>query len=72
MQVPSNQLTTGLAFYLLFKLFIVDFLFMRFPRLRAKYDSASQIWATLPTDADLDARQKNEQVQFSSFFCSAL
>ena len=60
--VPSSQLFTGFGFYLVFKLFIIDFIFLRFPRLKAKYDTSAQIWMTLPTDADLDARHNIEQV----------
>ncbi len=34
---------------------------MRFPKLRAKYDT-SRIWQSLPTDAELEARNKAEEV----------
>lgn len=61
--VPANQLSTCLGFYLLLKLMLVDYVFLKFPRLRAKYDTSSLIWQTLPTDADLDARHKVEQVR---------
>ena len=54
--VPLPQLITVTGFYLLLKLFIIDYLFLRFPRLRAKYDTS--IWQSLPTDADLQARDK--------------
>lgn len=63
--VPASQLSTCLGFYLLFKLMLVDYVFLKFPRLRAKYDTSSLIWQTLPTDADLDARHKVEQVRKS-------
>ncbi|XP_046463501.1 GRAM domain-containing protein 4-like isoform X1 [Daphnia pulex] len=59
--VPAAQLSTFVGFYLLLKVMIVDYVFFKFPRLRAKYDTSSLIWQTLPTDADLDARRKVEQ-----------
>jgi hypothetical protein len=65
--VPAAQLSTFVGFYLLFKVMIVDYVFLKFPRLRAKYDTSSLIWQTLPTDADLDARHKVEQVNLPSF-----
>ncbi|KAK4022319.1 hypothetical protein OUZ56_007790 [Daphnia magna] len=40
---------------------VVDYIFLKFPRLRAKYDTSSLIWQTLPTDADLEVRHKVEQ-----------
>ena len=46
----------------LIRTFYVE-VFLKFPRLRAKYDTSSLIWQTLPTDADLDARHKVEQVK---------
>ena len=59
----SAQLLTLAGFYLVLKLFVVDFIFLRFPRLRQKYDTVAQIWMELPTDADLDAlRRRIEQV----------
>lgn len=58
----SAQLLTLAGFYLVLKLFVVDFIFLRFPRLRQKYDTVAQIWMELPTDADLDAlRRRIEQ-----------
>ena len=56
--VPAAQLSSWLGFYFLAKLFVVDFLFLKFPRLRAKYDTSALMWDDLPTDADLDAREK--------------
>jgi len=61
--MSSAQILTLTGFYMVLKLFVVDFIFMRFPRLRQKYDTTAQIWMELPTDADLDAiRRRTEQV----------
>lgn len=70
--VPAAQLSTFVGFYLLFKLMVVDYVFYKFPRLRAKYDTSSFMWQTLPTDADLDARHKVEQVSHSVFYLRPL
>ncbi|XP_057368789.1 GRAM domain-containing protein 4-like isoform X2 [Daphnia carinata] len=59
--VSAAHLSTFLGFYLLFKMMVIDYIFLKFPRLRAKYDTSSLIWQTLPTDADLEARHKVEQ-----------
>lgn len=67
--VPAAHLSTFLGFYLLFKMMVIDYIFLKFPRLRAKYDTSSLIWQTLPTDADLEVRHKVEQVtSFVAFF----
>ena len=61
--MSSAQILTLTGFYMVLKLFVVDFIFMRFPRLRQKHDTTAQIWMELPTDADLDAiRRRTEQV----------
>lgn len=38
------------------KLFVIDFIFKRCPRLRAKYDTPYIIWKSLPTDPQLKER----------------
>lgn len=59
---PASRIFTWLGLYLLVKLFVIDYVFFRFPRLRAKYDTSALMWDELPTDADLDAREMFEQV----------
>jgi len=59
--MSSSQIFTLVGFYFVLKLFVIDFVFLRFPRLRDKYDTSAQIWHDLPTDADLDARRKTDQ-----------
>uniref|UniRef100_A0A8C6FXZ8 GRAM domain-containing protein 4 n=1 Tax=Moschus moschiferus TaxID=68415 RepID=A0A8C6FXZ8_MOSMO len=44
------QLYTGIKF------FLIDFIFKRCPRLRAKYDTPYIIWKSLPTDPQLKER----------------
>lgn len=38
------------------KFFLIDFIFKRCPRLRAKYDTPYIIWKNLPTDPQLKER----------------
>lgn len=38
------------------KFFLIDFIFKRCPRLRAKYDTPYIIWRSLPTDPQLKER----------------
>lgn len=38
------------------KFFLIDFIFKRCPRLRAKYDTPYIIWKSLPTDPQLKER----------------
>ena len=68
--VPVAQLSATIGFYFLMKLFVVDAVFQRFPRLKEKYDTSSVIWDTLPTDADLNRARdiKLQQVGMHFFF----
>lgn len=50
--VPA--LSSGL--YAGIKFFLIDFIFKRCPRLRAKYDTPYIIWRSLPTDPQLKER----------------
>ena len=70
--VPAAQLSAIVGFYILMKLFVVDAVFQRFPRLKEKYDTSSVIWDTLPTDADLnrarDIKLQQVGINFSFVF----
>eukprot|EP00106_Octopus_bimaculoides_P015801 XP_014783243.1 PREDICTED: GRAM domain-containing protein 4-like isoform X4 [Octopus bimaculoides] len=43
------------------KVFIIDYMFEHFPRLKEKYDSSHRLWENLPTDAEY--RKKTTRVQ---------
>lgn len=45
-----------LGLYAGIKFFLIDFIFKRCPRLRAKYDTPYIIWKSLPTDPQLKER----------------
>lgn len=47
---PAAGLYAGIKF------FLIDFIFKRCPRLRAKYDTPYIIWKSLPTDPQLKER----------------
>ena len=51
---------TGL--YLGIKLFLLDYLFMRFPRFKMKYDSSYRMWQQLPTDAEYEKRSMKFEI----------
>ncbi|XP_048257748.1 GRAM domain-containing protein 4-like isoform X1 [Haliotis rufescens] len=44
------------------KLFLVDFMYLRFPRLRQKYDTSHQMWLNLPTDAEYEKRNMKTEL----------
>ena len=63
--LTASQIFTIIGLYFAVKLFILDYLFFRYPRLRQKYDSTSKLWDTLPTDAELN--RKRDLVIFSFY-----
>jgi hypothetical protein len=48
--------------YLGVKLFLVDYLFNRFPRLKIKYDSTYKMWMDLPTDAEFEKQSMKSEI----------
>ncbi|XP_076468693.1 GRAM domain-containing protein 4-like isoform X2 [Babylonia areolata] len=48
--------------YIGVKLFLLDYLFMRFPRFRMKYDSSFKMWQQLPTDAEYEKRSMKSEI----------
>lgn len=40
------------------KLFVIDPVYRRFPRVKAKYDSTAKLWENLMTDSELEKHQK--------------
>ncbi|KAJ7401064.1 GRAM domain-containing protein 4 [Pitangus sulphuratus] len=54
--LPYRILGLGLGLYVGTKFFLVDFIFKRCPRLRAKYDTPYIIWISLLTDPQLKER----------------
>ena len=52
-----SQTLCCIGLYLGIKWFIIDYIYYRFPRIRAKHDSVYQIWQTLPTDSQLEKQR---------------
>lgn len=52
---PTLFMLIGL--FLGIKLFIVNPIYHRFPKVKSRYDSTAKLWRELPTDAELSARQ---------------
>uniref|UniRef100_A0A8C2LCB4 GRAM domain containing 4 n=1 Tax=Cricetulus griseus TaxID=10029 RepID=A0A8C2LCB4_CRIGR len=53
---PYRLVGLALGLYAGIKFFLIDFIFKRCPRLRAKYDTPYIIWKNLPTDPQLKER----------------
>ncbi|XP_017899957.1 PREDICTED: GRAM domain-containing protein 4 isoform X1 [Capra hircus] len=53
---PFRLVGLALGLYAGIKFFLIDFIFKRCPRLRAKYDTPYIIWKSLPTDPQLKER----------------
>eukprot|EP00070_Physeter_catodon_P040384 XP_028347278.1 GRAM domain-containing protein 4 [Physeter catodon] len=53
---PYRLVGLAVGLYAGVKLFVIDFIFKRCPRLRAKYDTPYIIWKSLPTDPQLKER----------------
>ncbi|KAK7102250.1 GRAM domain-containing protein 4-like isoform X2 [Littorina saxatilis] len=48
--------------YLGMKLFLLDYLFLRFPRIKMKYDSSYKMWKDLPTDVEYEKRSMKSEI----------
>uniref|UniRef100_A0A8D0MSI6 GRAM domain-containing protein 4 n=5 Tax=Sus scrofa TaxID=9823 RepID=A0A8D0MSI6_PIG len=53
---PYRLVGLAVGLYAGIKFFLIDFIFKRCPRLRAKYDTPYIIWKSLPTDPQLKER----------------
>ncbi|XP_012935583.1 GRAM domain-containing protein 4 isoform X2 [Aplysia californica] len=54
--LPTPLLFFYAGLYLGIKLFIIDYIFNRFPRVKRKYDSTYRMWQELPTDLEFERR----------------
>uniref|UniRef100_A0A7M4EYV2 GRAM domain-containing protein 4 n=2 Tax=Crocodylus porosus TaxID=8502 RepID=A0A7M4EYV2_CROPO len=54
--LPYRIIGLAMGLYAGIKFFLIDFIFKRCPRLRAKYDTPYIIWTNLPTDPQLKER----------------
>uniref|UniRef100_A0A1I8GHX1 PRT_C domain-containing protein n=1 Tax=Macrostomum lignano TaxID=282301 RepID=A0A1I8GHX1_9PLAT len=61
--LPSTTCLKFASVYLGIKLFIIDALVARYPRLRRRFDGAVRLWRALPTDQQLGSVQVSEDVE---------
>ncbi|KAM5333870.1 GRAM domain-containing protein 4 isoform 1-T1 [Glossophaga mutica] len=59
---PYRLLGLAVGLYAGIKFFLIDFIFKRCPRLRAKYDTPYIVWKSLPTDPQLKERSSTAAV----------
>lgn len=59
---PSSQLFTVAGLYMGVKLFIIDYIFYRFPRVQQKHDTTARMWRSLPTDAQLERKHNRAEL----------
>ncbi|KAL8611224.1 hypothetical protein ACOMHN_013655 [Nucella lapillus] len=56
----ARKVQVGL--YLGVKMFLLDYLFLRFPRFRMKYDSSYKMWQQLPNDLEYGKRSMKSEI----------
>ncbi|XP_077487735.1 GRAM domain-containing protein 4-like isoform X2 [Amblyomma americanum] len=64
---PTSEVVKVLGTALVLKAFVLDYVFVRFPRVRAKYDLAWILWNELPTGPEIEkqARQNKKKEKLS-------
>ncbi|XP_077538451.1 GRAM domain-containing protein 4-like isoform X3 [Haemaphysalis longicornis] len=64
---PTSEVIKVLGTGLVLKAFVLDYVFVRFPRVRAKYDLAWILWNELPTGPEIEkqARQDKKKEKLS-------
>lgn len=64
---PTSEVIKVLGTGLVLKAFVLDYVFVRFPRVRAKYDLAWILWNELPTGPEIEkqARQDKKEKKLS-------
>lgn len=60
--------STALAFGI--KMFVIQYLFVKFPRLKQRHDTTNRLWKALPTDNQLEKRYQQAAVEMVSFVCT--
>jgi hypothetical protein len=48
--------------YMGLKWFVIEYVYHRFPRIKAKHDTVYRIWQTLPTDGELGRRSHQQAI----------
>ncbi|NXF66549.1 GRAM4 protein, partial [Ciccaba nigrolineata] len=68
--LPYRIIGLAMGLYAGIKFFLIDFIFKRCPRLRAKYDTPYIIWTSLPTDPQLKERSNATVSRRASLYYS--
>ncbi|XP_068257731.1 GRAM domain-containing protein 4 isoform X2 [Nyctibius grandis] len=68
--LPYRIIGLAMGLYAGIKFFLIDFIFKRCPRLRAKYDTPYIIWKSLPTDPQLKERSNATVSRRASLYYS--
>lgn len=60
--LPGKTLFTLIALYGGIKMFIIEYIFTRFPRMKRRHDSTYRIWKGLPTDSELEKQYQKAAI----------
>ena len=52
------------------KIFIINYIYNKYPRLKKKYDNTHRLWLTLPTDVQYDKKFVRDEVDKVRFWLS--
>ncbi|XP_064400185.1 GRAM domain-containing protein 4-like isoform X2 [Halichondria panicea] len=64
--LSNSYMLTLVGLFVGFKLFIIDNIYRKYPKVQEKYDTVHRLWKTLPTDAELYKRQSLTEEEFHS------
>ncbi|GFR78700.1 GRAM domain-containing protein 4-like [Elysia marginata] len=65
--LPTEQILYYAGILLGFKLFLIDYVYNRFPRVKRKYDSTYRLWQELPTDIQYEKRCVKSEIDKSTW-----
>ncbi|GFO42889.1 gram domain-containing protein 4-like [Plakobranchus ocellatus] len=60
--LPTEHIVHYGAFFLGVKLFLIDYIYNRFPRVRRRHDSTYRLWQELPTDIQYEKRYVKSEI----------
>ncbi len=55
-----------------YKLFIMQYIYTRFPRYKQRHDATRRLWKSLPTDADLEEQYHTQSIDRVSIYTPSL
>ncbi|XP_074645766.1 GRAM domain-containing protein 4-like isoform X2 [Tubulanus polymorphus] len=63
--LPGQLLVLIMGVYAGIKLFVIDYIYQRFPRIRQKHDTVYKMWQDLPTDHQLEKQMTHNVIDRS-------